>query len=187
MKWRALASSLRFALLLAALSSAPTLLSAQVQATTGIIRGTTMDASGNPVAATVTIRNTETNFTRTIRTSDVGIFVATLVPLGNYQVSARAVGHNPAQRSDIVVNLGQAIEVPLVMERVATTLAGVTVLGQNLIDQTKTAEATQLPAEVVSGLPNNGRNYLNLTTLTPNVAITQGPDGDVIKIGRAHV
>ncbi len=183
MKWRALALSLRFAFLLAALSSAPAGLSAQVQATTGIIRGSTVDASGNPVAATVTIRNTETNFTRTLRTSDAGVFVATLVPLGNYEVTARALGHNPAQRSGILVNLGQAIEVPLVLERAATTLAGVTVLGQTLIDQTRTAEATQLPAEVVSGLPNNGRNYLNLTTLTPNVAITQGPDGDVLSVG----
>jgi hypothetical protein len=183
MKWRALALSLRLALLVAALSFAPPVLNAQVQATTGIIRGSTMDAGGNPVAATVTIRNTETNFTRTIRSTDAGIFVATLVPLGNYQVSARALGHNPALRSDIIVNLGQAVEVPLVLERSATTIAGVTVLGQSLIDQTKTAEATQLPAEVVSGLPNNGRNYLNLTTLTPNVAITQGPDGDVISVG----
>jgi hypothetical protein len=35
---------------------------------------------------------------------------------------------------------------------------------------------------VVKGLPNNGRNYLNLTLLTPNVAITQGPDGDELTI-----
>jgi hypothetical protein len=188
MKWRVLsfllrASALALPVAAGSLALAPAPLDAQVQATTGIIRGSTMDASGNPVAATVTIRNTETNFTRTIRSTEFGVFVATLVPLGNYQVTARALGHNPAQRSDVLVNLGQVVEVPLVLERAATTLAGVTVLGQSLIDQTKTADATQLPAAVVSGLPNNGRNYLNLTTLTPNVAITQGPDGDVISVG----
>ena len=42
---------------------------------------------------------------------------------------------------------------------------------------------TRLPDEVISALPNNGRNYLNLTTLTPNVATTQGPDGDVLSVG----
>jgi hypothetical protein len=31
-------------------------------------------------------------------------------------------------------------------------------------------------------LPNNGRNYLNLTLLTPNVAIVQGPDGDELTV-----
>ena len=190
MKWRVLPSLLQAAALplslpltFALLTLAPAAVHAQSQATTGVLRGTTRDATGTPVSADVTIRNTETNFTRTIRSSDVGVFVATLVPLGNYQVTARALGHNPALRTDIRVNLGQTVEVPLVLERSATTLAGVTVLGQTLVDQTKTAEATQLPAEVVSGLPNNGRNYLNLTTLTPNVAITQGPDGDVISVG----
>ncbi len=185
MKWRVLSLLPAVVLPLAAVSltfvAAP--LNAQVQATTGIIRGTTTESNGNPVSADVTIRNTETNFTRTIRSSDAGVFVATLVPLGRYQVTARALGHNPVTKSDILVNLGQAIEVPIVLQRAATTLAGVTVLGQSTIDQTKTADATQLSAEVVSGLPNNGRNYLNLTTLTPNVAITQGPDGDVISVG----
>ena len=62
----------------------------------------------------------------------------------------------------------------------STILAAVSVLGQQTLEATKSAEATRLPATVVAGLPNNGRNYLNLTLLTPNVAITQGPDGDVI-------
>jgi hypothetical protein len=156
---------------------------AQAQATTGVLRGTTTDSAGRPISAFVTIRNTETNFTRTIKSTDQGIFVATLVPLGNYQVSTRAVGYVPDNKSNIIVNVGQTVEVPLVMARAVTTLAGVTVLGQTPVEATKTAEATRLPAAVVSALPNNGRNYLNLTLLTPNVAVTQGPDGDVISVG----
>ncbi len=35
----------------------------------------------------------------------------------------------------------------------------------------------------MEGLPNNGRNIFNFTTLTPNVAIVQGPDGDEISVG----
>lgn len=92
-------------------------------ATTGVLRGTTVDsATGRPVSANVTIRNVETNFTRTIKSSDQGIFVATLVPLGNYQVSARAVGYTPATKSSIGVNVGQTVEVPLAMEKTVTTL-----------------------------------------------------------------
>jgi hypothetical protein len=171
--------------LLAALSIvfAPSLLSGQAQATTGVLRGTTTDSSGRPVSAVVTIRNTETNFTRSIKSTDQGVFVATLVPLGNYQVSARAVGYIPDNKSNIIVNVGQTVEVPLRMAKAATELAGVTVLGQSVVEATRTAEATRLPAPVISALPNNGRNYLNLTLLTPNVAITQGPDGDVISVG----
>jgi hypothetical protein len=34
----------------------------------------------------------------------------------------------------------------------------------------------------MSGLPNNGRNFLELTKLTPGVSIVQGPDGDELSI-----
>jgi carboxypeptidase family protein/TonB-dependent receptor-like protein len=184
MKWRALAPSLRFSFLLAALSFAPTLLHAQAQATTGVIRGIATDSSGNPVSAFVTVRNTETNYTRTVRASDRGVFVTTLLPLGNYNVSARAVGYSPITKSNITVTLGQTVDLPLVLARSTAELAGVTVVAQvPTVDATLSAEATHLPAEVVSALPNNGRNYLNLTLLTPNVAVTQGPDGDVLSVG----
>ncbi len=184
MKWRALSRSLRFPLLLAAVSFAPTLLHAQAQATTGVIRGIATDSSGNPIAAFVTVRNTETNYTRTVKASDQGVFVTTLLPLGNYNVSARAVGYSPTTKSNIAVSLGQTVDLPLTLARTTTQLAGVTVVAQvPTVDPTLSAEATRLPAEVVSALPNNGRNYLNLTLLTPNVAITQGPDGDVLSVG----
>ena len=51
------------------------------------------------------------------------------------------------------------------------------------IDPARVAATTKFDAEVVEALPNNGRNFLNLTVLTPNVAIVQGPDGDEISIG----
>src|SRR3984893_53486 len=105
MKWRALSRSLRLPVLIAALSLTPTLLHAQAQATTGVIRGVATDSSGNPVSAFVTVRNTETNFTRTVKASDEGVFVTTLLPLGNYNVSARAVGYSPTTESNIAVSL----------------------------------------------------------------------------------
>ena len=42
--------------------------------------------------------------------------------------------------------------------------------------------STRLSGEVVDGLPNNGRNYLDFALLTPGVAISQGPDGDELNI-----
>src|SRR6267378_2643487 len=54
---------------------------------------------------------------------------------------------------------------------------------QPVVDATKIETSTRLPEAAVSRLPNNGRNYLNLTLLTPNVAIVQGPDGDELSIG----
>ncbi len=176
---RALRAALGVALLFA-----PAAASAQSQATTGVIRGTVTDSAGKPVAATITLRNTETNLTRTARVNETGSYVAMLLPLGTYELDAKAVGYAPVTRSGLAVHLGQVLDVAFVMTRRVVELKGVTVRSTaDGIDPTRSQASTQLDEAAVRGLPNNGRNFLSLTTLTPNVAITQGPDGDVLSVG----
>ena len=62
-------------------------------------------------------------------------------------------------------------------------LQEITVAAETPVEVTKSEGSTRLGAEAVRGLPNNGRNIFNYTTLTPNVGIVQGPDGDEISIG----
>ena len=71
----------------------PVLLAAQSQATTGVIRGTVTDPSGTLVAgATVVLHESQTGFQRQVATNERGVFIAPLMPLGTYDVTARAVG-----------------------------------------------------------------------------------------------
>ena len=133
-----LSSVQRFALVIATLGALPMIVYGQVQATTGVVRGTTTDSSGTPVSAVVTVRNTGTNFTRTLKASERGVFVATLLPLGAYEVTARAVGYSPETKSNLIVKVGQSLEVPLILARAATQLTGVTVKGQTpTVDPTR--------------------------------------------------
>ena len=74
------------------LAAAPAHLHAQAQATTGVIRGIVSDSSGAPLAnATVRLRNLETNAERTLTTNERGVYVATLLRVGTYDVAARAL------------------------------------------------------------------------------------------------
>ncbi len=159
---------------------------AQSQATTGIIRGSVTDtASGAAiVGATVTLRQTETNITRTLRTSETGVYVATLLPLGTYELTVRAIGFAGQSRPGIALRLGAVVEQPFRLMKRATELAGVTVTDKpnTAVNTTKTDVSQQLSEEAVKGIPNNGRNFLALATLTPGVAVAQGPDGDVLSI-----
>src|SRR5205809_647134 len=76
------------------LVGSPAPLSAQGQATTGIIRGVVTDPNGAPVAnATVLLHEAQTNFTRTLTTDAAGNFAGTLLPLGTYDVTVRSVGY----------------------------------------------------------------------------------------------
>ena len=167
------------------LAGAPQRLTAQAQATTGVIRGLVTDGANAPIAsAQITLRNQETNVTRTVRTSERGIYAAPLLPLGRYEVSVRAIGYAALSRRDVVLRVGQAIDVPFRVSRQAVELAAVKVSDRatGAVNTTRSDATTTLSEEVVKGLPNNGRNFLALTLLTPNVATTQGPDGDVISV-----
>src|SRR6266511_2074190 len=156
-------------------------LAAQAQATTGLIRGVVSDPSGSPVAgARVTVTDVQTRFQHTVVTNEKGVFVAPLLPLGTYEVTARAVGLGERKQTDIILRVGETVDLALKLEPVE--LAAVTVTATPLVDVTKVETSTRLPNQAVSGLPNNGRNYLNLTLLTPNVSIVQGPDGDELTV-----
>ncbi|HEV8316010.1 MAG TPA: TonB-dependent receptor [Gemmatimonadales bacterium] len=161
----------------------PVVIAAQSQATTGIIRGTVTDPSGTPVAgATVTLRETQTGFQRQIATNERGIFVASLMPLGTYDVTTRAVGYSETRRTGVRVSVGETVNLTLPLAAVQLQ-AVVVEATQSVVEATRIESSTRLPDAAVSRLPNNGRNYLNLTLLTPNVAIVQGPDGDELSIG----
>ncbi len=179
------AAALRGIFLAALLVAAPAWLHAQAQATTGIIRGLVLDEAGAPVkGAAVLLRNTETNFGRTLRTTESGLYVGTLLPLGRYEVTVRALGFEPNAQRDIVVRLGQVIEVPFSLKRSATEIAAVRISDRanTPVDAAKTENAATLSEAAVAGIPNNGRNFLALTLVTPNVAVTQGPDGDMLSV-----
>ncbi|HYU28066.1 MAG TPA: TonB-dependent receptor [Gemmatimonadales bacterium] len=160
----------------------PIVLAAQSQATTGIIRGTVTAPSGSPVAgATVVLHETQTGFQRTLTTNERGVFIAPLMPLGIYDATTRAVGFSETRSTGIRVGVGETVD--LALQLAAVQLQAVVVeTTQPVVEVSKTENSTRLPNNAIAGLPNNGRNYLNLTLLTPQVAIVQGPDGDELTI-----
>src|SRR5437870_5359977 len=160
----------------------PVMLAAQSQATTGVIRGTVTDPSGTAVAgASVVLRETQTGFQRQVATNERGIFVAPLMPLGTYDVTARAVGFSEARRTGVRLGVGETVNLNLPLAAVQLQ-AVVVEATQSVVEATKVENSTRLPNAAVSRLPNNGRNYINLTLLTPHVAIVQGPDGDELTV-----
>ncbi len=165
-----------------ALAALPGPLPAQSQATTGIIRGVVSDPSGNPVTgASVVVHETQTGFQRALPTNERGVFVASLLPLGTYDVTVRGVGFAESKKTGIPLRVGETVDLQFKLG--AVQLAAVTVEATTpVVDASKIENSTRLSDRAVGGLPNNGRNYLNLTLLTPNVAIVQGPDGDELSV-----
>ena len=154
----------------------------QSQATTGVIEGAVTDNSGAVLpGVTVSVRNTATNFEQTAITDANGHYRAVLLPLGPYEVKATLEGFGGQVVKGVDVGLGQTRTVNLKLQVAASEQIVVTAEAP-LVETARTEGATRLGGEAVSDLPNNGRNFLDLTKLTPGVSIVQGPDGDELSI-----
>src|SRR5258706_10945181 len=174
---------LALALLAALLLVLPSPLLAQSQATTGVIEGTVLDETGHPLpGASVSMKNTATDFERVVVSAENGKFRGVLLPLGPYRVTATLQGFSTLVRDGLDLELGQTINLPMTL-KVSAVAEQVTVTGAAPVVETSRAEgSTRIDEKAVEKLPNNGRNFLEFTKLTPGVATVQGPDGDELSI-----
>ncbi len=69
---------------------------AQTSRVAGAVQGTVVDQTGGTVAAaTVALRNQGTNQTRTLLTNEEGIFRASELPVGQYELRVESSGFSP--------------------------------------------------------------------------------------------
>jgi hypothetical protein len=156
---------------------------AQSQATTGVIEGRVLDASGGALpGVSVTVRNTATNFEHDEVTDAAGRFRAVLLPLGPYQVTVSLEGFGTLVQKGIDLTVGQTVTLTLTLKQAVVKEEIVVTAAPPLIETARTAGASRISEKAVEGLPNNGRNFLEFTKLTPGVTIVQGPDGDELSI-----
>ncbi len=156
---------------------------AQSQATTGVIEGTVVDPDGAALpGATVTLRNTATNYEKVLTTDAAGRFRGLLLPLGPYRIEVNLEGFADLVREGIDLAVGQTMSLRLPLQ-LSTFEQEILVTGAAPAVETTRAEgSTRIPEVAVESLPNNGRNFLEFTKLTPGVTIVQGPDGDELSI-----
>lgn len=156
---------------------------AQSQATTGVIEGTVYDPSGAVLpGATVTLLNEATGFEQILITDARGRFRGVLLPLGPYKVTAQLDGFTTLVREGIQLTVGATLNLNLTLQ-VSATEEEIVVTGEATgVETTRTESAVTIDRDTLEGLPNNGRNFLEFSKLTPGVAVTQGPDGDELTI-----
>ena len=161
-------------------------LAAQAGTTTGVIRGTVRDPAGDPApGAAIVIQNRETDLLTTVETSSSGTFVRTLLPPGTYDltVAPATAGFGTERIEGAVLRVGGMLDLSVELRIVVTETVTVVSEAPAVIETTNVTRSQRIQEDVVDGLPSNGRNYLNLTLLTPGASISQGPDGDELNIG----
>ena len=146
------------------------MLCAPAWAQTGTITGEVKDSTGAVVpGATVTAVNKATNATRTTTTNAVGLFDFPALQPGAYTVKGELEGFKSASR-DIELQVQQTARVTFALE-LGTISEQTTVTGVSPLVETSNATiGTVIENRRIVELPLNGRNYLALVALNPNVS-----------------
>ncbi|MBL8221869.1 MAG: carboxypeptidase regulatory-like domain-containing protein, partial [Bryobacterales bacterium] len=138
---------------------------------TAVLTGVVKDSTGAVVPnVKVTATNTGTNLSRSSVTDDSGNFrIAPLNP-GPYRVDAEASGFKKATVPEVILEVGQQarIDVDLQVGDVSQTLE---VTGRpSLVNTESNLIGGVINQSRVLSLPLNGRNFMELTTLTAGIA-----------------
>ena len=140
---------------------------------TGSIRGTVSDSSGAVVPdASVTVTNTQTAQKRSTQTTSSGVFVFPDLPIGPYALEVTKAGFNAQKREGTQLLTGQTIGLDITLN-VGSQTESVSVSADTQQIQTTTSTVAQtIDEKQMQDLPLNGRNPLQLTTLTPGARLT---------------
>jgi carboxypeptidase family protein/TonB-dependent receptor-like protein len=146
---------------------------AAAQEITGTITGVVKDESGGIVpGATVTVRNVNTNIETTVVADTAGVYVATALPVGQYEVHVELAGFRGYVRRDLDLHVADRLRVDPVL-RTGTVSETVTVTGASPVVQTETSDvSTLINSTQVSQMPLNGRNIVQLVAMQPGVSST---------------
>jgi Carboxypeptidase regulatory-like domain/TonB dependent receptor len=138
--------------------------------TLGTVTGEVKDSTGAVVAAAlVTVRNTATNGLREVITNEDGVYSIPALNPGTYDVRAEKSGFKVASRLGIELQVQQTARVDFTLE-VGQVSETVEVSSTAPLLTTENATVgTVIEQRRITDLPLNGRNFLSLVALSPNV------------------
>ncbi|WP_263352510.1 TonB-dependent receptor [Acidicapsa acidisoli] len=159
---------------------------------TGSFSGNVLDKSGSAVpGATVIVTVQETGLARDSKTDTSGHYLIPLLPAETYTVHVDAPGFRSAESRDLTLHNEEARELDFSLDP-ATVNTTVEVSGDAVAVETANPSLGQvITSQEVSQLPLNGRDFVQLATLTagataetnPNSFFTSGSDSEVAARG----
>ena len=142
----------------------------------GSFSGTVSDNSGAVVSgAKVTVTAQATNITRDSVTDDTGHFLVPLLGATTYTIRVAASGFKAAEAKDVRLQIDEHRELDFKLVP-ASVNTSVEVNATEVAVETSTPTLGQvITSEEVAELPLNGRNFVQLATLTPGTTASTSP------------
>ena len=136
--------------------------------TTGTISGTVADKTGSVISgASLKVTSQATGVVREAKTDDSGNYLFPLLPVSTYTIAVESQGFQRTEQKDIKLQTDEHRELNFtlvpgnVAEHVEVTSSVVAV------ETTNPSLGQVITSQQVAELPLNGRNFVQLATLTP--------------------
>jgi hypothetical protein len=143
---------------------------------TGQLLGTVKDVSGAVVpGATVTVVSEETGVSRELKTDASGAYLVPFLPVGHYTVRVSSAGLQEAAEKDIRLQVDESREVDFTLAP-AVAHQAVEVTSDVFLETTNASLGQVITSQQVAELPLNGRDFVQLATLTPGTAKETNPN-----------
>jgi hypothetical protein len=138
--------------------------------TLGTITGDVKDASGAIIpGATVSATNTGTNAVRESQSNSAGVYSFAALPPGPYVVKAELAGFRTVTQ-EVTLHVEQTVRVNFTLEIGALSETAEVTGVAPLITTENATVGTVIENRRIVELPLNGRNFLSLIALSPNVS-----------------
>jgi len=147
----------------------PVAVSAQVSG--GTLSGKVTDSTGALIpGAQVAIRNTATGITTSLVANEEGIYRASNLLAGDYEITASAPNFNSFLQKGVTLTVGGDVTIDLKLAAGAVT-ASVLVSDQApAVDTTTPTISAVVSERTIVELPLNGRDWTSLATLQPGIS-----------------
>src|SRR5438477_8337141 len=146
--------------------------------TFGEITGVVTDPSGAVVArAAVTVTNPATNFTRRVTTNVSGNYSFPALLPGTYNVRAETQGFQAEVRTRVELQVQQTARIDFQLRIGAVSETVEVTGGAPLLNTENASVGTVIDNQRIVDLPLNGRNFLQLVSLSPNISASFNVNG----------
>jgi hypothetical protein len=140
--------------------------------TYGEVTGRVTDVSGAVMrGASITLTNVNTNGVRQAAATDAGVYTFPSVPPGSYTLKTEVSGFKKSVSDPFQVQVQQTVRLDIVLQVGQTNETVEVAATANLLQAETATLGTVIENKVVTELPLNGRQYLNLVALTPNANV----------------
>jgi hypothetical protein len=145
------------------------------QANTAVVVGTVVDASDAAVpGATIALTHTDTSTTSTVVSDDKGQYRTAPLRIGKYTVAVELAGFKTFVQRGVVLNIGDVRKVDATLQLGDVSEQITVAAAVPLLSTADSTVGTVITNRQIKDLPLNGRDYLQLASLSSGTLPTAG-------------